>query len=89
VEELQQLWKGIPTYDVFKPLGYRSFIQRGVLLWTIHDFPSYGIFAKVAHQGYATCPICGLDFKGEHFVELGKQTYTKTRQWLPKKHPYR
>jgi hypothetical protein len=49
VEELQQLWKGVPAYDVLKPLSSRSFTLRGVLLWTIHDFLGYGIVARVAH----------------------------------------
>jgi hypothetical protein len=49
VEELQQLWKGVLAYDIFKPLSSRSFTLRGVLLWTIHDFPSYGIVTRVAH----------------------------------------
>jgi hypothetical protein len=43
----------------------------------------------VAHQVYATYPICGLDFKGEYSVELGKQTYFEIRCWLPEAHPYR
>lgn len=64
-------------------------MQGGVLLWTIHDFLSYGTIEGVAHQGYATCPICGPNFKGEYYVELGKQTYTETRCWLPEGHPYR
>jgi hypothetical protein len=38
-----------PLYDVQKPLGYRSFTLRGVLLWTIHDFPGYGILIGVTH----------------------------------------
>jgi hypothetical protein len=49
VEKLQQLWKGVPAYDILKPLGSKSFIMRGVFLWTIHDFPSYGIGVGVAH----------------------------------------
>jgi hypothetical protein len=36
-----------------------------------------------------TCPICGPDFKGEHFVELKEHTYIKTKRWLPEGHPYR
>jgi hypothetical protein len=78
VEELQQLWEEVTTYDVLKPMGSRTFTMKGILLWTIHDFPSYDCVVWVAHQGYATCPICGLEFKGEHSIKLGKQTYTTT-----------
>ena len=71
VEELVQLWKGVVAYDVLKDLGARTFKLRGVLLWTIHDFPGYGTVAGVAHQGYAACPVCGPHFKGGHLVLLG------------------
>ena len=83
VEELVQLWKGVMAYDVLKDHGTRAFKLRAVLLWTMHDFPGYGTVAGVAHQGYVACPICGPQFKGEHSIELGKQTYTDTRRWLP------
>ncbi len=69
VDELQELW----VYDVQKPLGYRSFTLRGVLLWTIHDFPGYGIIARVEHQGFAACLICGPKLRGEHSMELGNK----------------
>jgi hypothetical protein len=59
------------------------------MLWTIHDFPGYGVVAMVTHQGFVVCPICGLDFRGEHFIELGKMVYTQTQRWLPNEHPYR
>ena len=89
VEELMQLWKGVVAYDVLKDLGCRAFKLRAVLLWTMHDFPGYGTVAGVAHQGYVACPVCGPQFKGEHSIELGKQTYTDTRRWLPHDDPWR
>jgi hypothetical protein len=70
-------------------MGSRNFILRGILLWTIHDFLGYDTMAKMAHQGYVACPICGPNFKGEHSMELGKYTYTQTKRWLRKGHPYR
>jgi hypothetical protein len=89
VEELTQLWKGVDAYDVLKEMGSRTFKLRAILLWTIHDFPGYGTVAGVAHQGYAACPVCGPHFKGEHSIELGKQTYTDTRRWLAHDDPWR
>ena len=89
VEELQQLWKGMLAYDVMKEVGFRYFNLRAMLLWTIHDFPGYGTVAGVAHQGYVACLVCGPDFRGEHSLELGKQTYTDTRRWLPHDDPWR
>ena len=89
VEELMHLWKGVDACDVLKEVGSMTFKLRVVLLWTIHDFPGYGTVAGVAHQGYTACPVCGPDFKGEHSVELGKQTYTDTRRWLAHDDPWR
>jgi len=51
IDELQELWARVPPYVVQKPLGYRFFTLRGVLLWTIHDFLRYGIVIGVVHQG--------------------------------------
>ena len=49
VEELLELWVGIPAYDVTKDVGCRSFQLRAMLLWTIHDFPGYGTVGGFAH----------------------------------------
>ena len=89
VEELLELWAGIPAYDVTKDVGCRSFQLRAMLLWTIHDFPGYGTVGGFTHQGYAACPWCGSQLGAQHSVELGKQTYGGTRYWLPEDHPYR
>ena len=78
IEELLQLWIGIPAYDVTKEVGSRNFNLRAVLLWTIHDFRGYGTVGGFAHQGYVACPSCGFDLVCEHSVELGKQTYGGT-----------
>jgi hypothetical protein len=75
-------------YNVQKPLCSKSFTLKGMLFWTIHDFPRYGTVAGVTHQGLVTCPICGPKFRGEHLVELGKQTYTGTYRLLLEGHPY-
>jgi hypothetical protein len=41
---------------VTKDLRDRTFQLRGVLIWTIHDFPGYGTIGGFAHQRYAACP---------------------------------
>ena len=89
VEELLELWIGVPAHDVSKDAGNRDFTLRAMLLWTIHDFPGYGTVGGFSHQGYAACPWCGVDLGAEHSTELGKQTYAGTRRWLPEGHPYR
>jgi hypothetical protein len=89
VEEFLQLWEGVTVYDVTAELGLRMFMVRGVLMWTIHDFPGYGTVGGFFHQGYAACPWCGPELGAEHSIELGKQTYGGTRRWLPDDHKYR
>jgi hypothetical protein len=42
--------------DVLKDMGSREFRLRGMLLWTIHDYPGYGTVGGFAHQGYVGCP---------------------------------
>ena len=88
-KELLQLWGGVSAYDVLKDVGNREFTLRGMLLWTIHDYPGYGAVGGFSHQGYAGCPYCGSDLGVEHSLELGKQTYGGTRRWLDPNHAYR
>jgi hypothetical protein len=60
-EELVELWKGVRTVDVLQPVRSREFTMRAVLMWTIHNFPAYGIVFGFQHQGYRACPPCGID----------------------------
>ncbi len=64
VHELQEIWARIPAYDVQKPLGYRSFTLRGVLLWTIHDFHGCGIVIGVAKPRVRYMPYMQAKIKG-------------------------
>ena len=89
VEELLELWTRVLAYDITKEVGGRSFQLHGMLLWSIHDFPSYGMVGGFFHQGYVACPWCGLELGIEHSTELRKCTYEGTMQWLPHDHPYR
>jgi hypothetical protein len=89
MEELLQLWRGILAYDKSKDVGARSFTLTAMLLWTIHDFPGYGTMGGFSHQGYAGCLWCGSALGAEHSMELRKQTYGRTRWWLPTQHAYR
>jgi hypothetical protein len=88
VEELLQLWQGVPAYDIRKEHGLWRFTLRAVLMWTIHDFPGYAIVGGFSHQRYTTCPWCGPHLGAEHYIELGKQTYGGTRRWLTENHRY-
>jgi hypothetical protein len=59
IEELQELWDGVRGLDILQPIGKRQFLMRAILMWTIHDFPGYGLVSRCQHQGYKTCPPCG------------------------------
>jgi len=59
LKEVQELWKGMEGLDVFKPIRSRQIIMKAILMWTIHDFPGYGVVYGCQHQGYKACPSCG------------------------------
>ncbi len=61
IEELQELWRGVIAFDVSAKVGKQTFKLRGILMWTIHDFPTYGLVVGCDTKGYKGCPICGLD----------------------------
>lgn len=41
VEELEELWEGVPAYDNRKSTGglRKDFQMKAMILWTIHDYP--------------------------------------------------
>jgi hypothetical protein len=41
-------------------------------MWTIHDFPYYGLVSSCQHQGYKACPPCGSSTVSRWSKELGK-----------------
>ena len=43
IDELKQLWdEGLPTFDV---VNREQFLMRAALMWTINDFPAYGMLS--------------------------------------------
>ena len=56
IEELKMLWNaGVPTYDVSRG---DTFIMKAMLLWTVSDFPAYGMLSGWSTHGIDGCPIC-------------------------------
>ena len=41
IDELQILWHGIKVHDVSRPIGMRDAEVKGILMWTMHDYPGY------------------------------------------------
>ena len=90
VHELKKLWKGVPTVDMSEPsVPNRNFSMRGMLLWTIHDYPAYTLIAGQSGKGYAGCPICGEGTYAEHSKEANKTLFLGHRRWLNRNHRWR
>ncbi|PKA53154.1 hypothetical protein AXF42_Ash009884 [Apostasia shenzhenica] len=54
VNELKVLWKdGINTWDIHRK---QNFQIRAALLWTISDFPAYGMLSGWSTHGRLACP---------------------------------
>jgi len=49
IEDLQMLWKGVARYDVMRVVGHKHFTLRTILMWTIHDYLTYGLQARCVH----------------------------------------
>jgi len=55
IDELCILWtEGILTYDVSLR---QNFTMKAALMWTINDFPAYGMLSGWITSGRLTCPI--------------------------------
>ena len=53
IVELKELWeKYVQTFDV---MDKSYFIMCAIVLWTINDFPAYGIVSGYRTQGYKAC----------------------------------
>ncbi|XP_057247483.1 uncharacterized protein LOC125492831 [Beta vulgaris subsp. vulgaris] len=71
IEELKQLWEiGAMTYDISQK---QNFMLRAALLWTVSDFPAYGMLS-----GWATA--------GKRLVHI---LWKNLRKFLPHDHPFR
>jgi hypothetical protein len=99
LKELQELWHGVDALDFSKPQGNRSFILRAILMWTISDFPAYGLISGLTCKGYKGCPCCGPntdarlaktgDMLPNRSIRGTKIVYGGIRRYLPRHHPYR
>ena len=57
VEELQQLWRGVLTRDLYSsPLA--DFFLCAFIIWCIHDYPALGTMLGRTTHGYNACVRC-------------------------------
>ncbi|XP_013624132.1 PREDICTED: uncharacterized protein LOC106330138 [Brassica oleracea var. oleracea] len=88
IYELQLLWEhGVHTYDVSRK---ENFQMRAVLMWTISDFPAYGMLSGWTTHGRLSCPYC-QDNTDAFQLKNGRKTcwFDCHRRFLPHDHPYR
>lgn len=45
LEELLEFWKMVHAWDVTKPIRERMFTLHALLMWSIHDLPTYGLLS--------------------------------------------
>ncbi|XP_048496298.1 uncharacterized protein LOC125495580 [Beta vulgaris subsp. vulgaris] len=88
IEELKQLWDvEATTYDIY---WKENFNMRAAILWTISDFPAYGMLYGWATAGKKACPYC-LDKSKAFWLDHGGKVswFDCHRQFLPLDHPFR
>ncbi|XP_027187217.1 uncharacterized protein [Cicer arietinum] len=88
IDDLKLLWNsGVMTYDVSLQ---QNFIMKACLLWTIIDFPAYGMLSGWMTMGKLACPICMENTKAFTLQHSRKTTFFDChRQFLPFDHCYR
>ncbi|XP_072087304.1 uncharacterized protein [Arachis hypogaea] len=88
IDELNELWNpGILTYDIVEK---KNFVLKAALMWTINDFPAYGMLSGWMTQGRLSCPIFMEDTKSFTLSHGGKASWFDChRRFLPIDHPYR
>lgn len=79
----------MPSIDTSGDGVVRRFLLRGILLWTINDFPAYGLVAGQQTKGYKGCPVCVTETCADHSRVLSKMVYLGSRRWLPQEHRFR
>jgi hypothetical protein len=89
VEELQELWKGVDTWDICRASGKRRFTLRTILIWAIHDLPTYGLLSRKITKWYKGCPTCGPSTTSQYSKCLGKMIYFRHQRLLRPNHPMR
>ncbi|XP_070029792.1 uncharacterized protein [Nicotiana sylvestris] len=87
IDDLKTLWEsGVETYDAFKK---QNFHLRATLLWTINDFPAYGMLSGWSTKGKLACPVCHVHTCSIYLKHGRKHCYMGHRRFLEINHPYR
>ncbi|XP_019266462.1 PREDICTED: uncharacterized protein LOC109243903 [Nicotiana attenuata] len=82
IDELKQLWyDGVETYDISTKQNFNLCTN---LMWTINDFPAYGILSGWMTAEKLACPYCMKNGKAFTLKHGRKQSWFDChRQFLP------
>nr|CAM59133.1 putative transposase [Antirrhinum majus] len=86
--ELKMLWdSGVQTYDSHRR---ENFLMRVAVMWTISDYPGYGMLSQWSTHGRLSCPYCMENTKSFQ-LKHGRKTsfFDCHRRFLPIDHPWR
>jgi len=73
IDELTQLWSSRAlTYDISRK---QNFLIRAALMWTINDFPAYGMLSGWSTHGKLACPYCMENNKAFTLTIRGKASF--------------
>ncbi|KAH7862248.1 hypothetical protein Vadar_002030 [Vaccinium darrowii] len=87
IDELKELWEtGVETYDAYSG---ETFQLHAAVLWTINDFPAYGMLSGWSTKGKLACPICNKDTCSLTLKHGQKQCYMGHRRYLDHNHVWR
>jgi len=82
------LWSsGALTYDISRK---QNFLMKAALMWTINDFPAYGMLSGWSTHEKLVCPYCMENNKAFTLANGGKASFFYChRRFLPLNHRYR
>ncbi|GKV39907.1 hypothetical protein SLEP1_g47607 [Rubroshorea leprosula] len=88
IDDLKRLWlSGVETFDSFHK---QNFTMRAMLMWTITDFPGYGMVSGWSTHGRLSCPYC-MEMTRAFYLQYSRKIcfFDCHRQFLPASHSYR
>ena len=88
IDELKVLWEdGVQTWDVSTKTNFNL---RAAVMWTISDFPAYGMLSGWSTHGKMACPYCMEHTKSFNLSHGRKPCWFDChRRFLPVDHPFR
>jgi len=88
IDELMQLWSSEAlTYDILRK---QNFLMRLALMWTINDFPAYGMISGWSKYGKLAYPYFMENNKAFTLTNGGKAfIFYYHQRFLPMNHMYR